>query len=561
MFGSPLLRAPVLATVLSGFLACGVQALPKITRTGKYLYDESGTRFYIKGVAYQEQGAVVESADNAFGEPSSFIDPLSVGDACKRDVSFLKDLGINTIRVYSVNSSLNHDDCMSTFSQAGIYTLIDLSLPLNGSIDRNQPAWGTNVLDQYTRTIDVFSKYDNVLGYNIGNEAVVGDHPTTAPFVKAAARDIKSYLSSKKITALIGYAAINGAADFRVPLANFLSCDPSGANSDSSSIDMYGLNNYEWCGDSTFAAAYQGTTQAFSNYNVVAYFGEFGCVPPSPPRPWTEVKELFSSDMAPVWSGGIAFSYFPASSAAGQFGMVTISSDSKTVTTGQDYDNLKSQYGAVSFINSPSQSSVSASSYPTCPTTINSVAVSTKLPPTPNEAACNCLESALSCQFTPKTSNYSTIVGEIIPFGCGLVGQAGGSCDEISGDGGNGTYGRVSYCDPAIKASYVMSLYYEATNKNAQSCSFAGNGTVNSKVPTSVPNAAAAASSCVASPDAVFVPSSAPSSTGKGSSSSGGSSASGKPSAGLSLTEGPHALVAVGMAAMVSLLGAAWTLA
>jgi hypothetical protein len=49
-------------------------------------------------------------------------------------------------------------------------------------------------LDEYTRTIDTFSKYDNVLGYNIGNEVVTGDYITAAPFVKAAARDIRSYL-------------------------------------------------------------------------------------------------------------------------------------------------------------------------------------------------------------------------------------------------------------------------------------------------------------------------------------------------------------------------------
>jgi hypothetical protein len=55
MFGSSL-GATALLTVLSGLLTCGVQALPKITRTGRYLYDETGARFYIKGIAYQEQG-------------------------------------------------------------------------------------------------------------------------------------------------------------------------------------------------------------------------------------------------------------------------------------------------------------------------------------------------------------------------------------------------------------------------------------------------------------------------------------------------------------------------
>ena len=68
-------------------------------------------------------GAVVQSADNPFGEPSDFIDPLSLPDSCSRDVPYLRQLGVNTIRVYSVNSSLNHDSCMSALSAAGIYTM------------------------------------------------------------------------------------------------------------------------------------------------------------------------------------------------------------------------------------------------------------------------------------------------------------------------------------------------------------------------------------------------------------------------------------------------------
>lgn len=73
-----------------------------------------------------------------------------------------------------------------------ISTSIDLSLPLNGSINRASPAWGTNLLDLYIGTIEVFSKYDNVLAYNVGNE-VANDINTTvaAAFVKAAARDVK----------------------------------------------------------------------------------------------------------------------------------------------------------------------------------------------------------------------------------------------------------------------------------------------------------------------------------------------------------------------------------
>jgi hypothetical protein len=67
---------------------------------------------------------------------------------------------------------------------------------VNGSIDRSSPAWTTNLLDLYITTIDVFMHYPNILGFNIGNEVVNSAESTsTAPFIKAAARDVKAYLS------------------------------------------------------------------------------------------------------------------------------------------------------------------------------------------------------------------------------------------------------------------------------------------------------------------------------------------------------------------------------
>ncbi len=48
-----------LAALTAGVLAlaAGAYALPKVSRAGRYLYAEDGTRFFIKGIAYQEQGA------------------------------------------------------------------------------------------------------------------------------------------------------------------------------------------------------------------------------------------------------------------------------------------------------------------------------------------------------------------------------------------------------------------------------------------------------------------------------------------------------------------------
>ncbi|KAG6814048.1 hypothetical protein H0H92_003898 [Tricholoma furcatifolium] len=540
------------------YMISSVKALSNVTRSGRYLYNADGSRFYIKGIAYQEQGVVIESADNAFGEPSTYTDPLALPDACTRDLPFLQQLGVNTIRVYSVNSTLNHDSCMSAFSGAGIYTIIDLSLPSNGSIDRTSPSWNTAILDQYIETINAFNKYDNVLAYNVGNEVVINNNTDVAPYVKAAARDVKAYLNSIQSSALVGYSAIDGVSDFMDPLSNYLSCDPSNENSGTTSIDILGLNDYQWVGNSTFEASYAGTFGDFAGYNVAFYFSEFGALNNGNPRVWDETTAIFGPDMSPILSGGIAFSYFPASSADGQFGMVTISTDGSTVTVSQDFTNLVTQYGAVSPPNSPAQGS-STAAYPACPTANSTFLASTTLPPTPNEPACDCLLSTLSCVFTPPTSNYSAIVGELLDTACSLIGQAGGTCDAIAGNGQTGVYGAISGCDPTIMLSYAMSDYYQLENRNAQACSFAGNGTINSSAPTSASAANAAASSCLANPSATFVPS-APATASGSSNTAAASSASTKGNGAMNLAADNDALFGMAAMAFVSIVSAVWTL-
>ncbi|KAJ6474326.1 Glucanosyltransferase-domain-containing protein [Mycena sanguinolenta] len=109
---------------------------------------------------------------------------------------------------------------MSALSGAGIYVILDLTLPLNGSIDTTLPTWSTNLLDPYIKTINVFSKYDNVLAYNVGNEVLTASTTNAVPFIKAAARDIKAYLTSISSSALVGYADIDDASGFRDAVAH-----------------------------------------------------------------------------------------------------------------------------------------------------------------------------------------------------------------------------------------------------------------------------------------------------------------------------------------------------
>ncbi|CED84997.1 glycoside hydrolase family 72 protein [Phaffia rhodozyma] len=501
----------VASSLLSALLGTRpVNALPAISRVGRYLYDESGTRFFIKGVAYQEQGTISDQseegqANGGFPEPSSYVDPLADASACRRDLPYLQQLGVNAVRIYSVNASLDHSECMSLFEGAGIYTIIDLSLPQNGSINRASPAWTTNLLDLYTTTIEVFNQYDNVLAYNIGNEVVtLSSNTDTAPFIKAAARDTKAFIKSINSTALVGYSSTDGDNEWRNPLATYLSCA-----SDETSIDLYGLNNYRWCGGQTYnSSGWSTTTQLYQNLTIPAYFSEYGCNSVRP-RIWDETPALYQAPATDVWSGGVAFSYFPDSQ---NYGLITLSNDNTSVVVSTEFTNLAARLSNITTSSTPTRASVSNAQAPACPTGISGFDASINLPNTPDESVCNCLEqSAFPCVRTDTAARLPTVVGALLDYGCSLLGSTdpgGASCDNIGANGTSGSYGEISFCSPDIKLSYVFSAYYVAQGFDAQACSFAGNATRNANAPTSANAASNAAQSCLArrQSDGVFTP-------------------------------------------------------
>lgn len=117
-----------------------------------------------------------------------------------------------------------------------------MSLPLNGSINRAAPSWNIALLDQYLATLNNLLPYPNLLAVNVGNEVVTAtSNSDSATFVKAATRDIKAYLASKKSGVLVGYASADGLT-WRYDLAAYLTC-----GSAATSLDIYGLNSYQVC--------------------------------------------------------------------------------------------------------------------------------------------------------------------------------------------------------------------------------------------------------------------------------------------------------------------------
>ncbi|KAF5102291.1 hypothetical protein D0Z00_000474 [Geotrichum galactomycetum] len=304
-------------------------ALSPITVKGNAFYDsKTNKRFFIKGVDYLPGGS------------SDFSDPLLDIDVCKRDIEYFKDLGLNSIRVYSVDNSGDHSECMKLLDEAGIYLILDVNTPKN-SINRASPAnsYNTAYLQHVFATIDAFKDYDNLLGFFAANE-VINDENTTssAPYVKATIRDMKAYIKAQSKRSIpVGYSAADISAN-RLQQAEYFNC-----GSDEERLDMFGMNDYSWCGKSSFSlSGYDKKVETYSGYTKPMFLSEFGCNEITP-RPFTEVEAIYSTDMSSVFSGGLVYEY---SEEDNKYGLVEISKSGE-ITKKTDYNNLKSELAKV----------------------------------------------------------------------------------------------------------------------------------------------------------------------------------------------------------------------
>ncbi|GAA98026.1 carbohydrate-binding module family 43 protein [Mixia osmundae IAM 14324] len=493
------------ATVLA-LAASASAAVSKVSRQGKFLVDASNQRFYIKGVAYQPAGAVSQNtaeneANGGFAEPSSYVDPLNNITACQRDLPYLQQLNINTVRVYNLDSTADHSACMNLFNDNSIYVIADLGLPLNGSINRAAPSWDVGIQQQYIDTINNMAGYDNLLAFGVANEVVTGPTNTdAAPLIKAAVRDVKAYLMSIGSSALTTYSATDGD-DWSFDVAAYLTCGEQ-----NTSVDLYGINNYRDCStagaDLTFATSgYQVLYNAYEDLAVPAYFSEFGCITAGT-RDWSEVALIYSDQMTPVFSGGSAFEFFADTDGYGL--TQNLSTTGGAIVTVSDFAALGAAFAA----NNGSSSTIGPSTAvsTTCPAVSVNFTASAALPPTPNAAACACsLDSAFTCK--PNENLTPVAIGELINYACANLGTFA-TCDAIASNGTTGVYGQFSSCTPLEKLGYAFTEYYFEQNGAAGSCSFSGNATVNSSGPSSASAVNSTASTCFASASGTSTPTS-----------------------------------------------------
>jgi 1,3-beta-glucanosyltransferase GAS1 len=276
----------------------------------------------------------------------------------------MKDAGVNTVRVYTVDASLNHDGCMQAFASQGIYVWIDLADPKN-SINRATPEWTQDLFDHMSKVVDTFALYNNTLAMAVANEVISFDNETQAagPYIKAAARDMKAFRNARGYRKIpVAYSAAD-IVSIQQSTADYLAC-----GDEVDSIEMYGLNAYSWCGNSSYSeAGYDKLYERLQPLNIPAIFSEVGCNVIQP-RTFDEVSVILGSVFPNAFSGAIVYEWAQEQN---DYGLVEYPSNS---TGGfpsplPDYSNLQKVLSTAKPVSTPRAEYTPSNSAPACPTT------------------------------------------------------------------------------------------------------------------------------------------------------------------------------------------------
>lgn len=228
--------------------------------------------------------------------------------------------------------------------------ILDVNSPLVGESITSHNPWESYYGSYVNRTfavVEAFKSYPNTLAFFSGNEVIsnVDTGATVPPYIRAVTRDLKNYIAKHSNRSIpVGYSA----ADVRSVLFdsfNYFQCAIDGKSDDMSKADLFALNSYSWCGNSSFTTSgYDQLVAGFKGTSVPVFFSEYGCNTPAP-RVFTEVGTIYGDQMNTVFSGAVVYEYVQESN---NFGLVEINSDG-SVTVLDDYFTLKNQIAKLDF--------------------------------------------------------------------------------------------------------------------------------------------------------------------------------------------------------------------
>ncbi|GMG31946.1 unnamed protein product [Ambrosiozyma monospora] len=429
---------------------------PVVIHGTKFFYNDTNSQFYVKGLTYQPDAT----------KNQSLTDPLADSQSCERDIPDLMDLHTNVLRVNYIDPAANHSACMNMLMAAGIYVLVDLNEPHLSITD--QISWTTSLYSRYTSVVDSLARYNNVLGFFVGDESTSSDSKISqaAPYLKSAVRDVKAFISDRGYRQIpVGFA---GNLDGGEALSDFFTC----GDDDSSRVDFYGYNDNNWCGSTSLASYSNSTgsslhlnstvnssfsvnsTEASSNLGVPIFFSDYGCYNERT-RHFNETSALYSDSMTSVLSGGVSGSYFQTSDGHGLV-QVTETGIQKTA----EFWNYILKITRIDPKYTNFDGIASSVTHPSCSLKFGNF---TKLPPTPDSSTCSCLYDSLECvsssQF-PSNANITISSSELFKLNTLCQGT---NCEAINSAPEKGVYGNYSFCSTGQKLSYVYNKYYSSS--------------------------------------------------------------------------------------------------
>jgi 1,3-beta-glucanosyltransferase GAS5 len=175
---------------------------PPLIIQGKNFYN-SVTREYfpVRGVNYYPRpntGSLAQT--NSIDFATEAKRPI-----WERDVEFFQQLNINLVRLYAVEPGQNHDGFMCALKAAGIYVMVGLAADCENcaiTTDPSPACYPVELKERGQFIISEFARYDNVLGFDAGNEISLssGSVYVNGACQKQFIRDMRAYIQSCSAT-------------------------------------------------------------------------------------------------------------------------------------------------------------------------------------------------------------------------------------------------------------------------------------------------------------------------------------------------------------------------
>lgn len=298
---------------------------PLVIKGYKFFNSRTGEHVLIKGIDYYPR-------PNAGFLNRNNVDlyTLEYRHIWERDIAVFQDLGVNAIRLYSVDPDKDHSAFMWSLNQAGIYVLVELasgSCPNCAISEKKTPLCYPRQLKRRGEAIiSEFSSYSNTLIFSTGNEVnhyiPEGEGQWwNAPCLKKFLRDMRAFVKScgSMRQVPIGLIAADSGRDEN---AAYYNCEADHVD-DLEYAQWFGLNTYVYCDGnaSTFdeATGFNSLERSFQDYNysIPVLLTEYGCLSKSFPtidgyegqRTFNQARWFSLEQVQNQFAGGFAFEY------------------------------------------------------------------------------------------------------------------------------------------------------------------------------------------------------------------------------------------------------------